>query len=285
MGEQRSNDRLRMVKTDKKFGFYSSRLYFIKVTDDQLMNIKLWHYLGVFESHVFGVFLQYERIKEDLTYSKPKDFHSVPSPQAGLDIYYYTLTWDKLKKIYSGIKTLINKLHQGSASFPKSFISEFRIWRRRIEHLFSEFDKEIRNEYEHPSLEPLLVGNLQMWGNIVIDGSGNIKAHAGKDLFATIKREHCEKMQQLCIDLFDLFIKHFSQKPLTQELIKARDYVENEIDSLLKELKELQDNKNWEEFNDLLNQILNFYSYLSKENVQLSTGTTTKIFSIFQPVD
>ena len=48
------------------FDFFSGRLHFIDVTDNTLINIKLWHHLSTFESHVYGVLLQYNRIKADL---------------------------------------------------------------------------------------------------------------------------------------------------------------------------------------------------------------------------
>ena len=107
------------------FDFFSSRLHFIEVTSDHILNIELWHYLSVFENHVYGVFLQYNRIREDLIFPDPGSFRSVPGPQAGLDIYYYTLTWDKLKKICDKIKALINRFHQTSSSIPKPFTEGF----------------------------------------------------------------------------------------------------------------------------------------------------------------
>ena len=274
-----------MNDDENRFDFFSSRLTFIEVTTDQLMNIDLWHYLSVFESHVYGVSMQYNRIKEDLKFPDPENLRRVPGPQAGLDIYYYTLTWDKLKKILEKINNLINRLTKSPASIPKSFTSEYRNWRRRIEHLFSEFDAEVRNEYEHPSLESYYVGNIKMWGNILIDNSGNITAHAGKDWFLIIKKEHCLRVQQLRTDLFDLFIKHFSQKPLTQELIKARAYIEDNIESLSKELTDLKEKKNWEDFNELLHQLTMYDIYFSKESMPLPDKVKNKIYSFFYPND
>ena len=265
-----------------RFDFLSSRLNFIEVSTDQLMNIELWHYLSVFESHAYGVFLQYNRIKEDLKVSDPESFRSVPGPQAGLDIYYYTLTWDKLKKIYEKIKALINRSQQISSSIPEPFTEDFRLWKRRIDHLFSEFDNEIRNEYEHPSLESYSVGNIIMWGNIIIDGKGNIKAHVGKDWFATIKKEHSERIQQLRTDLFDLFIKHFSEKPLTEELVKLKNYIEDNIDSLIKEITNFKEQKKWEEFNNLFYQLIMCDLNLSKEGLQLTQSVKIKISSVLQ---
>ena len=132
-----------MTEDINGFDFFLSRLHLIEVTDNPLMNMKLWHYLSVFESHIYGIFLQYNRIKTDLKFPKPDDFKRVPGPQAGLDIYYYTLTWDKLKKVYKELKTLINHLQRHFLSFPSQFITDFRHWKRRINHLFLEFDTEI----------------------------------------------------------------------------------------------------------------------------------------------
>jgi hypothetical protein len=91
-----------------------------------------------------------------------------------------------------------------------------------------------------------------MWGNIIIDDSGNIKSHVGKNLFTTIKREQYERIQQLRIDLVDLFIKHFTQNSLSQELLKVREYIQSNTDAICKELNDYKENKNWKEFNDLL---------------------------------
>lgn len=264
----------------KKFDFFSNRLTFVEVTNDNLLNIELRHYLSVFENHVYGVILQYNRIVADLSITEPKEISNVRGTNAGLDIYYYILTWDKLKQIYDKIKTLINRLQKVRPSIPKVFNSEFKTWKKRMDNLFSEFNKDVRNEYEHPSLEPHSVGNIIIWGNILIDGSGNIKAHVGKNLFAVINKNHCVKVQQLRTDLFDIFLKHFSQKKLTQELIKVRDYIEKNIDSLSKELKDLNDKDNVNGFNDLISKLTICDMDLSKEGVQLSDHVKNKIYSI-----
>ncbi len=263
-----------------KFDFFSNRLTFIDVTTDQLMNFNLWLNLNVFENHVYGVSLQYNRVLEDLKIPREDYELRVPIPQAGLDIYYYIMTWDKLKKILEKIKNLINRIQKSQSSLPQKFISEYREWKRRIDHLFTEFDDEIRNEYEHPSLEPYIVGNIQMWGNIISDLDGNIKAHVGKDRFVSIKKEHSERMLQLRIDLFDLFIKYFSQKPLTQELVKIRDYLESNIEEISNELSELKTKKDWENYNDLFNQVISLTLYLSKESIKISDEVRNKIFTV-----
>lgn len=266
---------------NNRFDFFSNRLTFIDITPDELVNINLWHHLSVFESHVYGVSLQHNRIKEDLKLPSIDEPRGIPLPQAGLDIYYYILTWDKLKKIYEKIKYLINLINQSPSPLPKEFNLEFREWKRRIDHLFSEYDDEIRNEYEHPSLESYSIGNIQMWGNIMMDSSGNIKAHAGKNCFALIKKEHTERMYDLRVELFDLFLKYFSQKQLTKQLIKIRDYVESNIEALSSELLDYKNKKDWDNFNNLFQEIITTEVYLSKENIKLTDESRNKIYSIF----
>jgi hypothetical protein len=118
------------------FDFFSDRLHFIDVTDDALLNIKLWHYLSTFESHIYGVLMQHARIKSDLATHEPH-IRGLPGPQAGMDIYYYILTWDKLKKIYEKIRTTINQIQQMPRPMPTGFALEFRDWKKRIDHLFA----------------------------------------------------------------------------------------------------------------------------------------------------
>ncbi len=259
--------------------FFSDRLHFIEITNNTLLNIKLWHYLGTFESHVYGVLMQYSRIKTDLAIDESLERCSVSRSQAGLDIYYYVLTWDKLKKIYEKIKAIINHLQKATSSIPEGFVLEFRSWKKRMDHLFAEFDTEVRNEYEHPSLESYSTGNITMWGNIMIDGSGDIKAHAGKDWFVTIRNEHCMKIQDLRVDLIDLFVKHFSQQPLTRELIKARSHIEENIESILKELQELRDGDDTAGFNELLHTLIMCDIYLMKEGVALGESAKKQLYS------
>ena len=110
----------------------------------------------------------------------------------------------------------------------------------------------------------------------MIDSSGDITAHAGKDWFATIKNEHCVRMQTLRTDLVDLFVKHFSQKPLTQELMKVRSQIEENIDSILKELRA---EKNTAKFNELLHTLLMHDTYLMKEGVPLSTTVKDRLYA------
>jgi hypothetical protein len=137
----------------------------------------------------------------------------------------------------------------------------------------------VRNEYEHPSLEFYSSENIQMWGNITKNKEGDIKAHAGKDSFVEIKAEHCQRIGQLRNIIFDLFIKHFSQKLLSEELIGLRDYLESSIDSLLEQLKNFRQSGDWGNFNDLLGKLTMYRIYLSREGIQLSDKTREKMYS------
>jgi len=266
------------------FDFLSNRLTFIDVAPDPQMNINLWHYFRVFENYVYGVFLQFNRIIEGLNFSQADIVQNISISQASLDIYYYTLTWDKLKKINEKIKKLISQIQQSRTYIPTEFKLEFKNWKHRIEHLFKEFDVEIRNQYEHPSLEFYSSENMQMWGNIFIDRMGNIKAHVGKDYFATIKKEHFERILVLRSDLFDLFLKYFSQKPLNQELIKVRDYIEENIEKLENELNDFKGSKNSENFNKLFRQLISYDLLLLREGLGLSSEVRDKIYSVIHPI-
>lgn len=102
------------------------------------------------------------------------------------------MTWDKLKKIYFKIRGILSRVRQSNPAIPTAFWQEFKLLSKRARQLFSEFEIDARNEYEHPSLEPYAVGNVIMWGNMMIDGSGDITAHVGATKFATVKMEHCK---------------------------------------------------------------------------------------------
>ena len=152
-------------------------------------------------------------------------------------------------------------------------------------HLFNEFNNDVRNEYEHPSLEPQITGNIIMWGDITIDRSGDIKAHAGKNLYATIKSEHCNRMQNLRTELIDIFLKHFSQKPLTKQLIEVRNQIEENIDSIISELLELVPEEDPEKFNEQLYSLIMYDLSLMKHGVSLSASTKEKInTAIFEKI-
>lgn len=267
------------VVGDAPFDFFSSRLSLIDFTGDDLLDIQLHHHLSEFEDYVFGVVLQYNRIRSGLVSRKAGDFARVPGPQPKLDIYYYILTWDKLKKI---LKKIVSRLQEARPSIPKKFYQDFRAWKARVDHLFSAFDTNVRNEYEHPSLEPYVYSESSLlgWNSILIGDSGDIKVHAAKDCFFTIKHEHSVRIQALRIDLFDLFVKHFSQKSLTRDLVKTRAFIEENIDPIIKELEALKGRGETTGYDSLLHRILMHDMDLQREGVPLLASTREKLHSI-----
>ena len=79
---------------------------------------------------------------------------------------------------------------------------------------------------------------------------------------------------------FDLFIKHFTEKPLNEELLKIKKSTEDNIESLSKELKELKDKGDNEGFNGLVHKFAMLDLYLSKEGLHLTDDIRNKIYSI-----
>ena len=264
---------------DKRFDFFTNRLHFVEITTDRMKNLELWHCLTVFEKHVYGVVSQYFRIKESLKGSPNKSL-GILLTQAGLDIYYYTLTWDKLKQIYKKLECLMNDIHKITSTIPEGFTNDLRNWKHRIDHLFRGFKKKVRNEYEHPSLESCRVGNIIMWGNIHKDGSGNIRAHAGKDQFVEIRKEHVERLESLHVELIDIILKYFSKKPLTTELTQLRDQIEENMDDLVDEYKKFKQEGNTDSINDLIYKITICDLYLSKEGISISPNIKEKFYRI-----
>jgi len=259
------------------FDFYTSRLYFADISPDPLANMTLMHHLSAFENHVYGVLRQYDRIREDLEPPRRDEPRPVPVMAAGLDIYYYTLTWDRLRKIQQRMNGIVN----GLPTSPKDFKPGYREWRKRVEHLFREFgnDSSIRNRYEHSELEAYRNGNALMWGTIHTDGSGDIKAHVGGDLFATIREDYHDRLRTLHVDLIDLFVKHFTQKPLTTALVEIKEYLAENVDSLSQELRRHVSEGNWERFNELFRDLVAFDLFLSKEGVQLPESVRKVLYS------
>jgi len=76
-----------------------------------------------------------------------------------------------------------------------------------------------------------------------------------------------------------MFIKYFSQKPLTEELIKAKRYIEDNIDELLKQLNASMNDGDTQGFNRLLHELIMCDDYLSREDVELSKDVKEKIYS------
>ena len=134
-------------------------------------------------------------------------------------MYYYTLTWDKLRKVFEKFKLEMNNALKPPNILPSGFATEYKQIKTRIDHLFKEHSIDTRNEYEHPSLEPSRTGILIGLGNSTSDNKGNITVHVGKEDFAFVRKEHVDKLYLLWIEFIDLFLKYFTDKPLTANLL------------------------------------------------------------------
>ncbi len=269
---------------DDSFPTLTSRLHFIELCADDLKNIEIWHCLSVFENHVYGVISQHRRISEALEKQK-NHFLAGPemsSTQARLDIYYYTLTWDKLRKIFVEFKTLMNNMQKTQNSISSAFKTDFKEVKRRMDHLLQEFHSDVRNEYEHPSLKPKRLGNIIEWGSLIEDSEGNIKVHVGNEQFAMVRKKHIKMLMTLWIDLVDTFVKHFTDKPVSSAVLRFKGQIENNIDALIDTYKQCRAGGKNEEANAIILQLLMSDIYLTKESVPLAQDVKDKIYSVFQ---
>lgn len=246
-----------------------------------MKDMKIWHYCNVFEKHVWGVFSQYDRIKHNLEVRIQMPVGERLT-QASLDIYYYTLTWDKLRKIHEKFRILMNEILRDATDIPSDFKKDFREWNRRLDHLFREFDlrARARDEYEHPSLEPYMEGSLMMWGNMVQDRDGSIKMHVGKNQFVLIRTEHIKRLDSLRIDLIDIVLKHFSQKRSTKELLQLKQDFEEGIDEIVSTYNEYRKENKTKEANELFVTCLQLSLHLQLESISLSPEVENKVYSM-----
>lgn len=263
------------------FVLFSDRLSQIEIYHDFLKDLEFYNHISSFEVHVFGVVNQYQRIqevlkrmmspkKESLT-SRNNDHHQVK-----LDIYYFILTMDKLKKIFKLITTRINKIIR-ELGISKDFVRDYRLIRRRIDHVFREYDDSARNEYEHPSLKFQRKGNMMLFGNMLFSGT-DVSVHVSGDVNVTIKKLHVERLGSLRIELMDLFIKHFSKKMLIHDLLKHRDEFINDIEKNIKEYKKIIQSKNHELSSKLFSTLLLTETFFSTEGIPLPNTIHEKIY-------
>jgi hypothetical protein len=264
----------------------TSRIQFVEFFQDQYKNLELEHSLNVFEKYLFGASLQYKRISENAAklrnVDNSPDFHSQNvSSQISLDIYYYTLTWDKLKKVFEKIEEHFNVLQKDNYSISQGFKNDYRLIKTKFEHFFKEFSLHARNEYEHPSLAFLKRGNIYEYGNIFFDPNGNITAHVGKDQFTVVRKDQVDKLKSLWIEFIDIILKYFSDKPSSANLIKAKEYLDQNIDNIIGDYDSfIKDNK-MDEAKGLLSQLLWTEVTLMTEGIPLSNETISKFHSVF----
>jgi uncharacterized alkaline shock family protein YloU len=256
------------------FEFFSNRLSRVDTFPDIIKNSEFFIHISQFELHVFGVINQYNRIHEELQKGVEGNLS-----QVRLDIYYLILTWDKIKKIFENIQKRINILLKDITEESESLKNDYRIYRKRIEHLFCEYDDNVRNEYEHPSLKFHKIDNGYMYGNMEVNTSGDIRIHVGDDKYTTVKKIHVDRLDLLRIDFIDLLLKHFSKKILTSELLKIRNDITENIDEYIKRYQECNDDTNIEKSNEILNELISIDLYLSTEGVPLSETIKSKLYS------
>jgi hypothetical protein len=66
--------------------------------------------------------------------------------------------------------------------------------------------------------------------------------------------------------------------------LKVREYIQDNIDSICKELNDYKEKESWDEFNDLLYQLTMSQVYLSKEGIQLADDVVQKFHSMIFPI-
>lgn len=80
--------------------------------------------------------------------------------------------------------------------------------------------------------------------------------------------------------MIDLFIKHFSQKPLTKELIRARTHIEENIEPIAAELKRFHDKGDIAGFNALVHRFTMYDLYLVAEGLALAASVRDRFYSV-----
>lgn len=256
------------------------RLGVVEISPDQLININIYICFTELEDYIFGVISQYKRIMKNIPKPSSPDFISYSLAQLKLDVYYYILTWDKLRKIFDKLKLELNSLSKPPSLLPNGLITEIKQLKNRIDHLFDEHKVDTRNEYEHPSLEPSRIGQLIGLGNSTIDKSGNLKIHVGKEEFAYVRKEHVDRLYSLWIEFIDIFIKYYSDKPSTAKLLSIKNTIEEHIDEIMEMFIQLRRNKETEEAQNIFNRILSTELYLSSEGCPVKKDVKEKIYTI-----
>lgn len=276
--KKKSIDKKIMVQ----FEYMSNRLSRVEIYHDFFKDIEFYQHISSFELHVFGIVSQFHRIqevlKEIITFNEERqETNKNNSSQMRLDIYYLILTWDKLKKIFNKLKSQVNIMIQ-DGRVTKDFIEDFKLTKKRIEHLFREYNDSIRNEYEHPSLKYQRIGNNIMYGGMMIKNESELSVHVGGDVNVTIKKTHVEQIESLRIDLIDLFIKHFTDKKTTKDLLKIRKEFGENIDEYVFLLKKYSKRKYHKKFNELFSSLVGTELFFSTEGLPLSEEVRNKVY-------
>lgn len=264
----------------ESFPRLTSRLGIVELSTDPLINIYFYICFSELESYIFGVLSQYARIMKNTPEPSSSKSLSYSLNQIKLDVYYYTLTWDKLRKVFEKFKSELSSVSKSPSALPSGFTTEFKEIKTRMEHLFNEHGVDTRNEYEHPSLEPSQIGNLIGLGNSTSDNKGNITIHVGKEKFAYVRKDHVDRLYSLWIEFIDLFIRYFTDKPATAELLSIKNNIEEHIDDLINVFNQLCQSKEFEDAQNLSNRLLATELYLTSEGCPLHKDVREKIYTI-----
>jgi len=258
----------------------TGRLGIIELSTDSFINFHFYIYFSEMEKFIFGVLSQYARIMENVP--KPSSRRSISHSltQLRLDVYYYTLNWDKIRKVFEKFNKEIDNILKPPNTIPSGFVAEYKKIKIRMNHLFKDHKIGTRNEYEHPSLEPSQVGTLIGFGNSTIDNKGNIKVHVGREEFAIVKKDYIDRLYSLWIEFIDLFINNFSDKPSTADLLSIKNNIEEQIDDQINLYYQLRNNEESEEAQNLLNVLIITDVRLFSEGCPLHENVRKKIHSI-----
>jgi len=265
------------------FDFLSGRFTWVKVFkgDNHMENIEFYNCVSSFENHVFGVFSQFNRIRDNVPFSYEEEvLKEVNSTQMWLDIYYYILTWDRIKEIFEKIKELMNRILREREDIKTEIREGYRLWKEKMERLLGEFDKRVRNSYVHPKLKLMICGNI-IGGGMEIDKEGNnIKSHVEGEFFSYVRKTHVDRLNSLRIEFMDLILKYFSDKVSSKELLELKKTIEDNINVYVSECEILRKNGKTEESYQVFNSLTSYDLFLLRQGIPLSEEVSGKIHSM-----
>jgi len=129
------------------------------------------------------------------------------------------------------------------------------------------------------STNPYRDWQIILWGNVTIDESGTVSKHVGRNKFSEVNKNHVERLNELRIDLVDLFLKHFSNKKSSRELFALRKKFEETIDERINTLNEWRQENKGGDCKRLLHEFLDTRLYLTRERISLSPSVEQKLDS------
>lgn len=97
-------------------------------------------------------------------------------------------------------------------------------------------------------------------------------------MFAIVRKEHVDRLKLLWISLVDVFIKHFTDRPLSSALLELKKQTEDNIDLIIQEYLQSEQEENREDTREIFEKFLMCDIYLSKEGVPLSDAVKEKFY-------